>query len=375
MSVNNISVQEPSRRHHQVSQQIRSMIERGELADGQRMPSTQELARQLSVSCTTVQKALANLVDEGMLERKQRKGTFVSSKPVATSSIGFYYFSERQPMIMDLVEAMHPVFNRRRLDIKLIPFGRKFFDEAVLLEDARNRGLQGLIITPLDSTACLNQLKKLEQASFPYVRIANDCWDDQLTAPLVASDYGVITSTCSMLAEMGHTAIGLLGSEAGNPWEAMYLNFVRQFSGYRDSWRLPIEHGPVLGKPWEFGNQIARGYLHENPELTAVIAWHPLHAKHVVEQARQMGRSVPDQLSVVCMYDWTRYGIEMAASAYHHPYDEAGKAAATYLVSMLDGHTPPRTTRIPLQLNDYGTIATAPSLEDGDVVLSMQLSP
>lgn len=351
------------------------MIERGELADGQKMPSTQELARQLSVSCTTVQKALANLVDKGLLERKQRKGTFVSSKPMATSSIGFYYFSERQPMIMDLVEAMNSVFNGHKLDIKLIPFSRAFFDESVLLEDARQRSLQGLIITPLDSMPCLKQLQSLEQAGFPYIRINNDFWDDQLTAPLVASDYGMIGDLCSMLAQMGHTAIGLLGSRSGNRWEAMYLNFVRQFPEFRDSWRLPIEHGLVIGKPWEYGPQIARGYLHENPELTAVIAWHPLHARHIVEQARQMGRAIPEQLSVVCMYDWTHYGIEMASSAYYHPYDEAGKIAATYLVDMLQGRTPPRTTRIPLQLNDYGTLAAAPAFEDGSVAMGMQFSP
>lgn len=355
------AIQGPARRHHQVERQIRAMIKRGELVSGQKMPSTQEMARQLNVSCTTIQKALTRLVEEGLLERNQRRGTFVTEQPTSTSSIGFYYLSERQPMILDLVESMHPVLHKRMLDIKLIPFGREFFDETDVLLDARSRELQGILITPLGTQSCLDELKKLERAGLPYVRVANDYWDDQLEAPLVALDYAAVVDAFQRLVDAGHRAIGFLGSEAGNPWEALYLERIRRHPGYRDSWRLPLPQGPVIGKPWELGPQIARGYLHENPELTAVITWHPLHTKHVVEQAAQLGRPVPEKLSVVGIEDWSQFGVEMAASAYHLPFAKVGERSAEILLGLIDRETQPRTTRIPMRLIDRGTIAPAPT--------------
>lgn len=356
-----LAIQGPARRHQQVERHIRAMIKRGELASGQKMPATQEMARQLSVSCTTIQKALAKLVDDGLLERNQRRGTFVTEQATSTSSVGFYYLSERQPMIMDLVESMHSVLHKQMLDIKLIPFDREFFDETDVLLDARSRDLQGILITPLGTRTCLNELRKLENAGMPYVRVANDDWDDKLNAPLVALDYAAVGDAFQLLTEAGHRAIGFLGSIAGNPWEAIYLEQVRRHPEFRDSWRLPVSRGPVIGKPWELGAQIARGYLHENPELTAVIAWHPLYAKHLVEQAAELGRPVPDKLSVICIEDWSQFGVEMATSAYHLPFAKVGARAAEILVDIIGGETPPHTTRIPMSLIDRGTIAAPPA--------------
>lgn len=337
------------------------MIKRGELVGGQKMPSTQEMARQLSVSCTTMQKALSRLVDDGLLERNQRRGTFVTEQITSTSSVGFYYFAERQPMILEFVESMHPVLHRQMLDIKMIPFGRDFFDETDLLRDARSREIQGILVTPLGTQACLDELRKLEAAGLPHVRVANGYWDDRLKSPLVALDYSVVADAFDRLVKAGHHAIGFLGTESGSPWEMLYLERVRRHEGYRDSWRLPLSHGPVIGKPWELGPQVSRGYLHENPELTAVITSHPLHARHVVEQAALLDRAVPEKLSVICLEDWGRFGVEMAASAYHQPFAKVGARAAEILVDIIGGETPPRTTRIPLSLVDRGTIAPPPA--------------
>ncbi len=61
----------------QIERQLRSLIQQGKLATGQRLPSTQEMARQWKVSCSTVQQALNHLTADGLVERRPRSGTFV----------------------------------------------------------------------------------------------------------------------------------------------------------------------------------------------------------------------------------------------------------------------------------------------------------
>ncbi|GAA1379099.1 GntR family transcriptional regulator [Luteococcus sanguinis] len=67
--------------------QVRQILERRireELHAGDALESERELVNQLGVSRVTVRQAIGDLVDEGMLERTQGKGTFVTGPRVNT---------------------------------------------------------------------------------------------------------------------------------------------------------------------------------------------------------------------------------------------------------------------------------------------------
>lgn len=64
--------------YHQLMQRITADIERGTYPIGSRIPPEHELEQLYQVSRVTVRRALAELTSEGLLERKQGKGTFVS---------------------------------------------------------------------------------------------------------------------------------------------------------------------------------------------------------------------------------------------------------------------------------------------------------
>ena len=64
--------------YHQLMQRIAADIERGAYPTGSRIPPEHELEQLYQVSRVTVRRALAELTAEGLLERKQGKGTFVS---------------------------------------------------------------------------------------------------------------------------------------------------------------------------------------------------------------------------------------------------------------------------------------------------------
>lgn len=61
-----------------IRESLREKIERGDLAQGMKLPSEDELALQFGVSRMTVRQGIADLIDEGLLFRKHGVGTFVA---------------------------------------------------------------------------------------------------------------------------------------------------------------------------------------------------------------------------------------------------------------------------------------------------------
>lgn len=64
--------------HQQLSQIIKEMIESRELQPGNYLMPEREICKLQGISRMTVNKAILNLVNEGLLDRQQGKGTFVS---------------------------------------------------------------------------------------------------------------------------------------------------------------------------------------------------------------------------------------------------------------------------------------------------------
>src|SRR5256714_1580735 len=68
--------------HPQLRAQLLRRIERGELRQGQQLPSEREYADQLGVSLAPIRQAILDLVKEGYLNRTRGRGTFVQEAKV-----------------------------------------------------------------------------------------------------------------------------------------------------------------------------------------------------------------------------------------------------------------------------------------------------
>jgi GntR family transcriptional regulator len=65
--------------HLQIQEHLRSLIEQGTYAPGDRLPSEVELAARLGISRPTLREALLHLEQEGIIVRRHGVGTFVSA--------------------------------------------------------------------------------------------------------------------------------------------------------------------------------------------------------------------------------------------------------------------------------------------------------
>jgi GntR family transcriptional regulator len=66
-----------------IRESLRERINNGEFSRGEKLPSEEELSTSYGVSRMTLRQSMADLVDEGLLYRKQGVGTFVALKHFA----------------------------------------------------------------------------------------------------------------------------------------------------------------------------------------------------------------------------------------------------------------------------------------------------
>jgi DNA-binding FadR family transcriptional regulator len=78
---------EPRRLYRQVAEQIRMLIDSGELPAGERLPAERELAERFGVSRPTVREALIVLEVEGRVQIRMGSGVYISGKSPMPAAI------------------------------------------------------------------------------------------------------------------------------------------------------------------------------------------------------------------------------------------------------------------------------------------------
>lgn len=64
----------------QILEQLRAMVQRGELKTGDHLPTVRQLAADLGVAPNTVAKAFADLESDGWVRTEGRRGTIVAAR-------------------------------------------------------------------------------------------------------------------------------------------------------------------------------------------------------------------------------------------------------------------------------------------------------
>jgi GntR family transcriptional regulator len=80
--------------YYQLEENIKQLIEKGELRPGDSLPAEREYAEKYQISRMTVRQAFTQLVNEGYLHRIQGKGTFVSERKIEQKLQGLTSFTE-----------------------------------------------------------------------------------------------------------------------------------------------------------------------------------------------------------------------------------------------------------------------------------------
>ena len=106
----------------QIAKHIEDRIIKGELKNGSRLNTTQDLAKHYRVTPVTIQKSLEQLVKRDLLERVPRRGTFVkSTKTANTIGIAFGYnpFRTQNAYYVKLLDLFRDMGEAEGINLKI----------------------------------------------------------------------------------------------------------------------------------------------------------------------------------------------------------------------------------------------------------------
>jgi len=199
-----------------IRERMRSLIFQGKLLEGQRLPSDRELASDFGVSAPTVNKAMAALELDGLLDRTVGRGTFVR-KGIGTGTVAvvfdWRYIAGGVPFYDALMQALMAEVLQHRMQPQFV-IGRgataQEFTKSLHPASPIWRQVTG-VITVGGLTDFEDELAKLGK---PVVTLSAWC----LGRYCVLFDYReLMRLSCTHLAERGYGDIGLISRGDGLP--------------------------------------------------------------------------------------------------------------------------------------------------------------
>ena len=88
-----------------IADKIIDLIESKELLPGERLPSEQELMKELNVGRGTIREAIKSLVSRNIVENRRGVGTFVAEKTgVVEDPLGFSFINNKNKLVKDSMD-------------------------------------------------------------------------------------------------------------------------------------------------------------------------------------------------------------------------------------------------------------------------------
>jgi len=293
-----------------IAREVRSAILEGQHAPHSRLPSYREICARYGASLNTVRRALDTLEKEGLLYRRERAGAFVRapSTPPPTGPQCLNFFQAPQPPERHRFQADYLVGYTRALEhhnikMRFIVCADNTPASESLLSDQFSFAEQGCVFADTIPPAILAWL---HERSIPAVVHYYTPTPPPRLPPhhrVCINKVGAFFDATRHLLNLGHRRIGITSLRRLTPAPGP------EYEGYASALRAAgLDPDPALCLPW-FTEDPGRveepllAFLRRPNRPTAIIAGNDATAIAILNAARQLGVSVPGQLSVVGYQD------------------------------------------------------------------------
>jgi len=341
--------------HPTKTERIQNLLEKSlnqnQLKPGDKIPSEIELAKRLGVHRFTVNKAVSNLVQTGVLYRIQGKGTFVSEvsqkdgvrekktielvMPIAESILGTHTFGGIFLGIGDSVDDKKYNFTYRS-SIEKNPEKELEYISALEVDD-----IDGLILFPASNYGPdnIDVLSKLKEKKFPLV-LVDRYYPEVETSYVVTDDVAGAYEATTHLISLGHCRIACIGkANTSTPVQ-------NRLTGYRKALKEHgIEFNEALVKFMEMNNYqevsnylgLIKRFLELKDRPTAIFAVDAEMCVAMFKAIRKTGLKIPEQIALVG-YDDSEVAkhLEIPLTMVNQPFYKIGQRAIEILVEMIE---------------------------------------
>jgi DNA-binding LacI/PurR family transcriptional regulator len=338
-------------------QNLQQRILEGTWKCGERIPTEAELALELGLSQGTVNKALARLAHDGLVERKRCGGTRVlrnsprHERPrPQLDAVAFVYPSEQHEGIRRIVQGFQEAAHAVERRVVMLSTGTDYHKEGEIIGRLDEFDVKGAVVCPVlpNPEDRLYFAQMLLTCRFPVVLADMTLPGFSGHSVTVDAIHAGWTMTRHLLGQ-GLKRIGYLSNYAWLPSvRENYLGYRRAMEeadiSIRPEW---VGLDPCiqlnLQDPLAEGAAAARQFLQSAVEegLEGVVCGNDFQALVVLASARELGISVPDQFKVTGIAD---YAISAQSNppltTYHVPYEEIGRQSFQMLTRLLQGEKP-----------------------------------
>ncbi|MCZ8511643.1 GntR family transcriptional regulator [Paenibacillus filicis] len=312
--------------YKQIRDYVLDNIQQMNWQPNEKIPSENELAAKFNVSRITIKNALLQLIEEGLIYRIQGKGTFISANKQGEPPV-YRLLQQHDKTVAYLMPRLDNRFTANLLngiENQLAEEGyHLLFCETHDSQEKENEilkrmirfGVAGLIIYPAHSQTYNEEILKITLNEFPVVVV--DRYLRGVETNYVCSDNvkGSFDATAHLI-QSGHRRIGFVSTHAHGT-----TSIEDRLTGYE---KALSEHNILIDRHLRMLNldskqvntilqngaghpdskEQIKHYLEQNSDLTAVIAVNSTVGLTLMEAAKEMPISIPEDLSIVFLDDY-----------------------------------------------------------------------
>ncbi|RIX59656.1 GntR family transcriptional regulator [Paenibacillus nanensis] len=292
-------------KYQQVKDYVLLQIEEKKLGEDGRIPSESEFSKLLDVSSITVRKALAELVNEGVIYRVRGRGSFVSSRRAAPADKASPYVTLiisgtelNDSSYMQIIKGIQLYLSQQECKLIIEFVENDFQQERELILKLAQTETRGLLIYSADPDAAKGYLNELRNRQIPHVMLDRSPSGYSIDSVTCNNYDGAYEAVQYLIAE-GHRNIGFASYD-------FYLSTeVDRYNGYRHAM---ADAGLAPGQELRFFrrelNYDKLAELISRGELTALFCANDRRALEVIDRLSALGIRIPDQLSVMGFDDF-----------------------------------------------------------------------
>lgn len=336
-----IDPEKPIPKYLQLKDIITQYFQKAQLKAGEKIPTETELMEQFQVSRSTVRQTLAELVNEGVIYRRQGSGTFFAGDDpagqaqshligVLTPRISYYIYPK-------LIQGIDEVARQQRYNIVLTNADANPDQELAMLEQLLEKDIEGLLLEPTGGFKDLHESKLFQVVQNLRIPVVLMNWAiDEFDISYVSlNDVEGGFKATKYLLDAGHRRIAYLYPDDKIP-------ALQRYQGYRNALEVagvPYDRRfdkPTIGVLWDDLEHMKR-LIQEllvlgDDRPTAIFFFNDDAALHAYTTIREAGLRIPEDISIIG-YDDFEFAARMDVplTTIIHPNYQIGKWAAEIL--------------------------------------------
>ena len=313
---------------------------------GSKLPSRPELSRLLDSSRATVDKAIRELTEEGLLTSRFGSGTYVARRieGVVEKSDNWCVIIPdiRETIYASLTSAIEAYANALHTNVIICNSDGDGDKQIQYIQRMVHSGISGFIIVPVVASRITENYRlysSLLDSKLPFVFCNRSI--EGIKVPIVTSNdfYGGYIATKHLL-DQGYREIAYVAGER-------YSTSINRCQGYLSALMergLPVQRHRMLFMPepfyhdWQMIYDKTTGLLHRDREIDAVFAFSDEIALQVHLAASDAGLSMPGDIGIIGYNDTEAcMRVRPALSSVAYMATEIGEMAAKLLQKQIDG--------------------------------------